>query len=357
MSELDEWRQEIDRIDKAIVKAINERYGLVKKIGEWKRERNLPVYVPEREAALLEKLTRENQGPMPEETLRAIYSEIISGSRRLERPLTVACLGPDGTYSSEAVRSRFGQGADLSPVKSIPDVFLEVEAGRADIGCVPVENGAEGVVNATLDTLRETPLSIVSEWFVPIHHMLLGTGKVDEIECIYSHPQIFGQCRKFLAANFPKVSLLEASSSVRAVELAGRDPGFAALAGRQASERFGLKILMENVEDDPGNTTRFLAVAFHAAAPTGHDKTSFCFMLRDRAGALCEALKILSDGGLSMSLIESRPSRTTRWEYCFFADIMGHRDDPSVAEALEKLGRISTGLKIFGSYPAAYPRR
>lgn len=357
MNELDQWRKEIDRIDSTIVQAINERYGLVLKIGEWKRARNLPIYVPEREAALLEKLTAENTGPMPEETLRAIYVEIMSGSRRLERPLTVACLGPDGTYSTEAARGRFGHATKLSLVKSLPDVFGEVESGRADLGCVPVENGVEGVVNSTLDTLRETPLFIVSEWYVPIHHMLLGTGSVDEIECIYSHPQVLGQCRKFLAANFPKVSLMEAPSSARAAELASRDSGAAALAGKASAAKYNLPILIENVEDDPGNATRFLALAATPAGPTGHDKTSFCFTLKDRAGALCEALKIIADAGLTMSLIESRPMRTTRWEYCFFVDVLGHQEETAVAEMLKKMSQVSTGLKVFGSYPAAEPTR
>ena len=357
MSELDQWRKEIDRIDAQIVKAINERYGLVLKIGEWKRARNLPIYVPEREAALLEKLSAETSGPMPEETLRAIYSEIMSGSRRLERPLTVACLGPDGTYSAEAARGRFGHAAHLVFVKSLPDVFLEVESGRADLGCVPVENGAEGVVNSTLDSLRDTSLSIVSEWYVPIHHMLLSNYPADKIECIYSHPQVLGQCRKFLAANFPRASLMEAPSSARAVELASRDTGAAALAGRASADKYNLPILVENVEDDPGNSTRFLAIATTPAWATGRDKTSFCFTLQDRAGALCEALQIIADAGLTMSLIESRPLRTTRWEYCFFVDVLGHRNDKVVADMLHKMSMVSTGLKVFGSYPAAEPTR
>lgn len=353
MSELDQWRKEIDRIDADIIKAINERYELVLKIGEWKRTQGLPIYMPEREAVLLEKLCSENTGPMPERTLRAIYTEVLSGSRCLERPLTVACLGPDGTYSSEAARGRFGHAAKLALVKSLPDVFVEVESGRADLGCVPVENGVEGVVNSTLDTLRETPLFIVSEWYEPIHHMLLGNGPVEKIECIYSHPQVLGQCRKFLAANFPKVSLVEAPSSARAVELASRDAAAAALAGRTSAEKYNLPILMENVEDDPGNTTRFLALADHPAGATGNDKTSFCFTLRDKSGALCEALQIIADAGLTMSLIESRPLRTSRWEYCFFVDILGHQDDPEVAAMLRKMSEVSTGLKVFGSYPAA----
>lgn len=357
MNELEQWRQEIDRIDSTIVKAINERYGLVMKIGEWKRAHHQPIYVPEREAALLEKLSRENTGPMPEMTLRAIYAEIISGSRRLERPLTVACLGPDGTFSAEAARMRFGHAAELVMVKSLPDVFLEVESGRADLGCVPVENGVGGVVNPTLDTLRETPLSIVSEWYVPIHHMLLGSGPLDRIECIYSHPQVFGQCRKFLAANFPKVSLLEVASSARAAEMASRDPGFAALAGRSAAEKFHLKILIENVEDDSRNATRFLAVAPTQAGQSGRDKTSFCFSLQDRAGALCDALKIIADAGLTMTFIESRPLRATCGEYCFFVDVLGHREESPVAAALDKLAAISTSIKVFGSYPAAEVRR
>ncbi len=346
-------RREIDRIDLEIINALNARYRLVKEVGDWKREHDAPIYVPEREKELLEKLIAANPGPMRTETLLAVYAQIISGARLLERPLTVACLGPDGTFSSQAAREKFGHGAVYIPVNSIPDVFREVESGRADYGCVPVENSTEGVVNPTLDTLRETRLHVIAEHYLPIRHQLLSLSPIGEIRCIYSHPQVLGQCRRFLAANFSAVSLIEVASTIRAAELAAREPGAAALAGMAAAERYSLPVVAENVEDCTGNTTRFLVVADQETRPTGDDKTSCCFVLKDRSGALFDALEPLRDAGLSMSMIESRPLLQARWEYCFFVDIFGHCQDEIVQKAFAALEKRCALFKVFGSYPRA----
>ena len=350
---LDELRKEIDSIDRTIVEAINERYKLVCAIGEWKRKNNMPVYVPEREKQLLDRLTELNPGPMPTATLLAIYTEIISGARRLEEPLSVACLGPLGTYTSEAAVKKFGHCAVLRPVSSIGGIFREVEAGRADYGCVPVENTTEGVVNPTLDSLRDTSLKIVAELNLPIHHQLLGNGKKEDLHCIYSHPQALAQCRAYLDANFPGVSRIEVTSTTRAAELAAHEQGAAAIAGESAAKLFQLPILADNIEDIPGNTTRFLIIANQETEPTGNDRTSICFILKDRAGALFDALAPLQNAGVSMSLIESRPLPASRWEYCFFVDLLGHRKDPVIAKALAELEERCATLKIFGSYPCA----
>lgn len=351
---LEELRREIDRVDLTIIRALNERYELVKAVGDWKRANHAPIYVPEREKMLLEKLIAANPGPMLNETLLAIYAEIISGARRLERPISIACLGPEGTYSHQAARNKFGHGANYITVSSIPDVFREVEAGRADYGCVPVENSSEGVVNPTLDTLRESSLRVLAESYLAIHHQLLSlTPNKEEIRCIYSHPQVLGQCRKFLAANYPGASLIEVASTVRAAELAAREPDTAALAGQAAAERFQLPVIAENVEDISGNTTRFLFVGNQDTKPTGKDKTSFYFMLRDRAGALYDALEPLWKADISMSMIESRPCRPERWEYGFFVDVEGHISEPTVAKAFDQLQDRCALVKHLGSYPKA----
>jgi len=351
MMSIDDLRRRIDAVDLEIVKALNERYELVKAVGDWKRANNAPIYVPEREKLLLDKLTEINPGPMRTETLYAIYTEIISGARLLERPLSVACLGPEGTYSHQAARRKFGHGAKYITVNSIPDVFREVEAGRADYGCVPVENSTEGVVNPTLDTLRETSLHVIGEYYMEIRHQLLSHSAKADINCIYSHPQILGQCRRFLAANFPGTTLIEVASSVRAAELAAREPGAAALAGEEAAAIFELPIVAANVEDISGNTTRFLVIADQTTKPTGKDKSSFCFVLKDRVGALVDALEPLRDAGISMSMIESRPLHLGRWEYCFFIDIIGHIDEPKVASLATGRKERCALFKLFGSYP------
>ncbi|MBO5762815.1 MAG: prephenate dehydratase, partial [Lentisphaeria bacterium] len=260
---------------------------------------------------------------------------------------------PLGTFTSEAASKKFGHSAVLHPVNSIAGIFREVEAGRADYGCVPVENTTEGVVNPTLDALRDTSLKIVAELNLPIHHQLLGNAKMEQIHCIYSHPQALAQCRAYLDANFPDVSRIEVTSTSRAAELAAHEQGAAAIAGKAAATLFQLNILAENIEDVPGNTTRFLIIADQETEPTGEDRTSICFILKDRAGALFDALTPLQEAGVSMSLIESRPLPSSRWEYCFFVDLLGHRKDPVIQKALAELEERCTTLKIFGSYPRA----
>ncbi len=348
---LDELRKNIDAVDRQIVALLNERYQYVLKVGEWKREHNAPIYVPEREKMLLDKLISINKGPMLNETLLAVYREIISGARKLEMPLSISCLGPDGTYSSMAAKEHFGQGSKYIMSRTIADVFRDVETGRADYGCVPVENSVEGVVNAALDTLRDSSLSIVAERWLAIHHQLLSKSPACEIRRIYSHPQALAQCRNYLTANFPNAELIETASSVRAVETALNEEHAAAVASENAAAKYNIPVVAGNIEDVPGNTTRFLIIARHRTKPTGKDKTSLCFVLKDRAGALCDALRPLSDAGISMSLIESRPWKYGQWEYCFFADVDGHEEDASLKKAFAQLEENCLLFKIFGSYP------
>lgn len=350
---LDELREKIDAVDAAIVEGLAERYRLVRAVGEWKRQHGVPVYIPEREQQLLKKLLEKSAGAIPPESLLAVYREIIAGARKLEKELAVACLGPEGTFSDQAARIRFGQGTRYLLLNTIADVFREVESGRADYGCVPVENSTEGVVNPTLDALRESGVCIIGELYLAIHHQLLSMSPLGEISCVYSHPQALAQCRRFLAGALPGISPIEVASTMRAAELAAREPGSAALAPPGAAERFALQIVAENVEDRAGNTTRFLIIGRQQAERTGDDKTSICFILKHQAGALCEALLPLSRAGISMSMIESRPLADREWEYGFFADLLGHRDDPAITAVLADLEASCISLKILGSYPRA----
>ncbi len=348
---LNDLRREIDRLDREIVVLLNRRLEIARSVGAAKRRDNLPFYVPERERMLLDKLHTLNSGPMRPETLEAVYREIISGARLLEEPLRIACLGPEGTYTHLAAQSRFGHGAELSTVRTLPDVFAEVEAGRADYGCVPVENSTEGVVNPTLDTMIGADVRVIAELEQPIHHQLLSHSPMQEIRCVYSHPQVIAQCRAFLRNELPEAQVIEVSSSARAAELAARETGVAALAGEAAATRYELPILRRNIEDNPRNITRFWIIGRQETAPSGDDKTSLCFALHDRAGALADALQPFRRENISMSLIESRPLKYGNWEYCFFVDLLGHITDERIARACAELKEMSVLFKIFGSYP------
>ncbi len=356
---IEKIRNEIDVLDKKIVGLINERFKLAGEIGNLKRTKSSPVYVPERESLLLEKLSEVNAGPMDNDSLFAIYREIMSAARKLEDGFSVACLGPEGTYSHQAALEIFGHGTRVTAAQTIKSVFREVEAGRSLYGVLPVENSTEGVVNPTLDCLTESDLLIVNEYRMKIHHQLLGFGKFEDISCIYSHPQVFGQCRDFIENNLPSVRCIEVASSARAAELAARETSAAALAGKAAGELYSLPVIRENVEDDGSNTTRFLVLGKQRPEPTGHDKTSLCFVLRDQAGALYDALSVFNKRGISLSMIESRPFRCggskavcgIGGEYCFFVDMPGHISDPEVASACDELKGKSLFFRLFGSYP------
>lgn len=349
--DLSKYRDEIDRIDSEIVALLNRRYTVVRKIGECKREHGLPVFVPERERLLLARLHSLNGGPMSRTTLESIYREIIAGARHLEQPLRCACLGPEGTYTLQAARQRFGHGAEFPVVPTLPDVFREVEAERVECGCVPVENSTEGVVNPTLDALIRGRVRIISELELPIHHQLLSHSPLHEIRCVYSHVQALSQCREFLLRELPDAQLIEVSSTARAAELAACDTGVAALAGMSAAIERGLPVVKSNVEDDPTNTTRFLIVGTQSVAPTGDDKTSIGFSLNDRAGALADALEPFRKAGISMTMIVSRPLKTESWAYCFFVDLAGHIEDEPVRRACEELAAKCSFFKMLGSYP------
>ena len=290
-------------------------------------------------------------GRLPASAIRAIYREIISASYALERGLIIAYLGPAGTYPHEAARNKFGASVDYAAQSNITEVFNLVARGKADFGVVPIENSTEGAITHTLDEFMDSELKICAQILLRIEHNLLSTGPREAIRKIYSHPQSLGQCRQWLRSQFPTAEIIETSSNTRAAQHAAQEPGTAAIAGKMAAELYGLNILEASIQDSVYNTTRFLVIGAHSCPATGNDKTSLMFGVHDRAGALFEALEAFKRLDISMSKIESRPSRRKAWEYFFFVDVEGHAEDPRVVEALAELQKHCTRVKILGSYP------
>jgi len=347
---LSKIRNEIDKIDQQIVELLNLRYKQVEQVGNWKKKNGSPIYIPEREKALLGKICKNNQGPMTDDILRAIYREIMSGALKLESSLKVTYFGSPGSFTHQATLNKFGHSVKLCPADSIAAVFKDIEAERSDYGCVPIENSTEGAVTHTLDTLVNTNLSICAELNLPIHHYLLSKGPFDEVKRVYSHIQILGQCREYLQKNLPGVDIVETANSTKAASIAVTEEGSAAISGKISAEIFNLNILAENIEDFSNNTTRFLILGKQTTQPTGDDKTSVCFAIKDKIGALYDCLKPFKDKGITMTKVESRPMKNANWEYCFFIDVLGHRDDKIIQEAFTELKKSCSFFKILGSY-------
>ena len=343
-------RSKIDEIDQQIVELLNLRYKEVEKVGDWKNENGSPIYVPEREKALLEKICINNKGPMTDDILHAIYREIMSGALKLENSVKASYLGPAGSFTHQAALNKFGHSVKLCPADNIAAVFKDIETERSNYGCVPIENSTEGAVTHTLDTLVNTNLSICAELNLPIHHYLMSCETFDKVKRVYSHVQVFGQCREYLQKNLAGVDIIETASTAKAASLAAAEEGSAALAGKIAAELFGLNILAENVEDCSNNTTRFLILGTQKTQSTGNDKTSVCFAIKDKIGALYDCLKPFKDKGITMTKVESRPMKNANWEYCFFIDVLGHRDDEIIQEAFAQLKNSCSFFKILGSY-------
>jgi chorismate mutase/prephenate dehydratase len=351
-------RKKIDAVDARLLELLNERADLVHEVGEIKRQNGGAIFAPDREEALLRNLAERNaalKGRLPESAIRAIYREVMSASYALERGLTIAYFGPAGTYTHEAARGKFGASVDYVAQASIPDVFAQVARGKADFGVVPIENSTEGAVTHTLDEFMDSELKICAQILLRIEHNLLSKGARQAIRRIYSHPQSLGQCRQWLRSHFPEAELVECSSNTRAAQQAAQEPGTAAIAGKLAAELYGLTILESGIQDSAHNTTRFLVIGPAACPPTGQDKTSLMFSVQDKSGALFDALEAFKRLGISMSKIESRPSRRKAWEYFFFVDVEGHASDAKLVEALRELEPRCTRLKILGSYPATRP--
>ena len=346
-----EHRQAIDKYDTQIVKLINERTRHVLAIGEIKVKAGEEIYAPHRERAVLQRICRRNKGPIANESLRAIYREIMSGALVLEKSLTVAYLGPEATFTHQAAIQRFGSSLRYSPQKTIADVFIEVSKSRADYGVVPVENSTEGAVTHTLDMFVDSDLKIVAQIVLPVQHCLLSKWRRARIKKLFAHPQALGQCREWVRANLPRVEIIEASSNARAAELAAAQKNSAAIAGVLASETYRVPVLDFDIQDNVANATRFLVLGRQCSPPTGKDRTSLMFSLTDRVGALYGALVAFRRYRINMTKIESRPSKRKAWEYFFFVDCDGHMEDRKLTKALSLLGEHCSYVKVLGSYP------
>jgi len=348
---ISEHRKAIDNLDEQIVRLLNERTRHVLEIGTLKLKQGEEIYAPHRELAVLQRVAKLNKGPISEESLRAIYREIMSSALSLEKSLTIAFFGPAATFTHQAAIRRFGASLRYSPQKTIADVFAEVSRSRADYGVVPVENSTEGVVTHTLDMFADSDLKIVAQIVMPIQQCLISKSARKAIKKLYSHPQPLAQCRTWIQNNLPEAEVIETSSTTRAAELASKDPASAAIASSLAAERYNLRILEADIQDSSANMTRFFVLGRQCSPPTGHDRTSLMFSIADKVGALHSALAPFRRLKLNMTKIESRPSKRKAWEYYFFVDCDGHYEDRRVAQAIEELGQHCNFVKVLGSYP------
>ncbi len=349
---LPEWRKEIDSIDEQVVDLLNRRARAAQQIGHAKQHTRSHYFTPEREVNVFKKLLEGNDGPLDATAIRAIYREVISACRALEKPLTVAFLGPEGTFTHLASIAKFGTSCQFVPTETIAEVFLAIERSEADYGIVPVENSWAGVVPETLDTFMNSNLRVVSEIYQNITHNLLTTAPdLASITRLYSHFQPLAQCKQWLTKHLPNVERIETSSTAKAAERAAADPGSAAIATSIAAERNDLPIVCEHIEDNPGNRTRFLVLGYNEPEPTGKDKTSLMFSVHNRAGELVHALNAFEKYDVNLSMIESRPTKTEAWSYVFYIDVQGHNKDLAVTKALNLLAEQSLFVRILGSYP------
>lgn len=358
MEDLKELRREIDAIDEEILKLLNQRAKLAKRAGEIKKSMGLEVHVPEREREIINRIIRLNKElygeEFPTEAVVHIYREIISACLSLEKELKIAYLGPKATFTHQAALEYFGFSAHYVPVSTIGDVFREVETGRVDYGVVPVENTTEGVVNYTLDMFLESDLRIVGEVVIPIKLNLLSTASgLESIKTVYSHRHALAQCKEWLRKNLPQASLIETESTAKACELVMELEDAGAIASEVAAYTYHLNILAENIQDNPNNYTRFLVIGKRWMKPTGKDKTSIIFAVKDEAGALYKALESFYRYGVNLTKIVSRPSKKKVWDYVFFVDLEGHAEEENVKKALELLQERSQMVKVLGSYPKA----
>ncbi len=345
---LQELRKRIDAIDDKILDLLNERMEVVKEVGELKNKTNAPIYRPERELAILERLKKRNKGPLNERAIEAIFLEIFAVSRNLERPERVAYLGPEGSFTHQAAESRFGAMSEYLPTHTIASVFKSVEAERAKYGVVPIENSIDGVVGETLDLLGKSDLKIVAEIYMPIHHSFATLEeKLENIKKIYSKDIAFGQCRKFLQEHFEDVELIPVESTAKAAKMAANEPGSAAICSDIAAKLYSLPVLFENIEDVHTNTTRFIVLSNFKNMPSGHDKTSILAKLADKPGALVRFLEDFERANINLTKIESRPAADKDFSYWFYIDFEGHVDDANVQEVFKK---HQNEIKWLGSY-------
>jgi chorismate mutase/prephenate dehydratase len=347
-------RDAIDALDREILARLNERAVHAKAIGALKAGSGGAAYRPDREAQVLARLTEQNTGPLSDNAIIGVFRQVMSACLALEQRLRIAYLGPAGTFSHAAVARHFGQFVDAIPCATIDEIFRAGEGGQADYAVVPVENSTEGAVGRTLDLMYTTELSICGEIKLRVQQNLLSNAPaLDRVVKVYSHAQSLAQCAQWLARHLPGVARIPVASNAEAARLAALEEGAAAIAGEIAASIYGLSVLAAHIEDEPNNTTRFWVLGQHGVPPSGRDETSLVMSAANRPGAMYALLEPFAKHGVSMSRIESRPARTGLWEYLFFVDIVGHRDDPTVKAALAELAGKAPFLKLLGSYPAA----
>lgn len=345
------YRRKIDAIDSKIVHLLNDRAQMSLEIGQEKVKHNKGIYAPDRETQVLQRVKALSKGPMSAQACEAIYREIMSSSLALEKPLRVASLGMAGSFSYLAAQKKFGSQVEYVSCQSIPEVFQRVEDGDCDHGVVPIENSTEGAVTWTFDFLVDSEVKICSQLLLRVSHALMSKAPMDKIRNVYSNPQVFGQCRHWLLQNLPKVGQLWVPSTTQAAQIATREKNSAAIASVQTAEIYKLPILKRDIQDIAHNTTRFLVLGREDARPTGKDRTSIVFSIKDRVGALHAMLSPFYQNKINLTKIESRPSKKKAWDYYFFVDFEGHREEKSVKRALAKLEDMCKYLKILGSYP------
>ncbi len=353
---LSDVRVRIDGIDLQIQALIAERARWAQQVGKAKGPLKAAVdyYRPERESQVLRQVLDRNDGPLSDEVLLRLFREIMSACLAQQEPLKVGYLGPEGTFSQQALHKHFGHSAKGLPLASIEEVFQEVEAGNADFGVVPVENSGQGTIQSTLDMFLTSPLKICGEVELSVHqHLMSRTGRLEDIERVYSHPMSLAQCKAWLRQHLPKAEKIAVASNAEAARRARTADDAAAIAGESAGHVYGLKVVAGPIQDRQDNTTRFLVLGRELFSPSGHDRTSLLVYVRDQPGALYNVLSPFARHGVSMNRIESRPSHTGRWQYAFFIDVSGHVADDTVGRALSELGEYAADVKVLGSYPVA----
>jgi chorismate mutase/prephenate dehydratase len=348
---LKECRNQIDAVDKAIIDLLDRRAEVARRVGELKAASGDDFFDAGRHLQVLNGIAQRGSGSFPPEGLRDVFGEILSVCLNLQSPQTIAFLGPEATNTHIAARRAFGRSPRFISYLSISDIFLAVEKLWAHYGVVPIENSTGGVIHATLDELMSSNLSICAELYVPIRHSLLCKGKREKIKKICTHPQILMQCRVWLRENMPGVPTEEVPSSAEGAKLARKDPSIATIATQMAAEIYELPVLEQGIEDQKDNITRFLVIGHQSPRPSGHDRTSIMFSIKDEPGALYHLLKPFSDKRINMTKIESRPTRLRAWDYIFFVDIEGHISQPEIVRVVDDLRKHCTQLRVLGSYP------
>ncbi|MBI4229101.1 MAG: prephenate dehydratase [Deltaproteobacteria bacterium] len=351
--DLEVLRKRIDKVDEKILELLNDRGRFALEISKFKKKNSSGVYDSVREREIERQIKGRNTGPLSDECVINVFREIISSCRSLQEPIKVSYLGPEGSYSHQAAFHEFGSSTELVPFLSFEEVFEEVERQRSTYGIVPVENSMEGSVGSVLDMLSRSDVRISSEYFEKVSHCLLSrTGDLKDIEIVASHPQALAQCKKWLSKRLGNVELRETASTAQAAKIASRNKKIAAVAGEFASAIYKLKVVEKNIEDSVQNTTRFWVIGQASCPPTGDDKTSIVFSLKDEPGALQNSLFLpFAEARINLTKIESRPSKERPWEYIFFVDFLGHSNDKKIQKLLSRVKKRCINLKVLGSYP------